>query len=159
VKRTCLFLATALLAGVSASALANARDANTAAPAANPIANAALFHTVELRKTKLGKILVNSAGSILYEFTRDKPKQSACAKVSGCPEVWPAFPAQGKPSAGPGVHASLLSTIKVSGETQVTYAGHPLYIYGAAPTSTEYVGAKQFGGSWYALNAKGQPVK
>ena len=113
-KRTCIFLATALLVGAGASALASARDASPAAPAATPAASAALFHTVELRKTKLGKVLVNSAGSILYEFTRDKPKQSACAKVSGCPEVWPAFPAQGKPSAGPGVHASLLSTIKVS---------------------------------------------
>jgi predicted lipoprotein with Yx(FWY)xxD motif len=154
VKRTCIFLAgILLLAGASASALANTH--NPSSPA-----QAALFHTVELRNTKLGKVLVNSAGSILYEFTSDHPKQDTCVKHSGCSEVWPAFPAQGKPSAGPGVHASLLSTIRLAnGESQVTYAGHPLYIYANAPTSTSYVGAKQFGGTWYALNAKGQAVK
>ena len=154
-KRTCIFLASSiLLAGATASALAN----GASGPA--PSARGALFHTVELRKTKLGKVLVNPAGSILYEFTSDHPKKDTCVKVSGCSEVWPAFPAQGKPSAGPGVHASLLSTISLSGgESQVTYAGHPLYIYADAPTSTSYVGAKQFGGTWYALNAKGQAVK
>ena len=154
-KRTCIFLASSiLLAGATASALAN----DTSGPVRS--AHAALFHTVELRKTKLGKVLVNSAGSILYEFTSDHPKKDTCVKVSGCSEVWPALPAQGKPSAGSGVHASLLSTISLSGgESQVTYAGHPLYIYADAPTSTSYVGAKQFGGTWYALNAKGQAVK
>jgi hypothetical protein len=43
----------------------------------------------------------------------------------------------------------------------VTYAGHPLYLYagdsGAAETS--YVGVKQFGGSWYAINGSGHAVE
>jgi hypothetical protein len=71
-----------------------------------------------------------------------------------------ALPVAGKPSAGPGVKASLLSSIALPGGVdQVTYAGHPLYIYAAAPTLTSYVGAKQFGGKWYAINAKGHAVK
>lgn len=149
-KRICTLLVVSLLAAASLSTLAGAR----------PAARSSLFHTVELRKTKLGKILVNSAGSILYEFTKDHPKKNTCAKISGCTGIWLAYPTQGKPSAGSGVKASLLSAITVPGAgAQVTYAGHPLYIYTAAPTSTSYVGVSQFGGKWYAVNAKGQPVK
>jgi predicted lipoprotein with Yx(FWY)xxD motif len=153
VKRTCIFLAGILLTLTSTSALAGAHNAS--APA-----RPALFHTVELRKTSLGKVLVNSSGSILYEFSKDPAKKDTCVKISGCSEIWPALPVQGRPSAGAGVKASLLSTIALSGgERQVTYAGHPLYIYGVAPRSTSYAGAKQFGGTWSAVNAQGRPVK
>ncbi len=151
-KRICIVLVGLLLAAASASALASARS--------TPPAHSALFSTVELHDTKLGKILVNSAGSILFVFTRDHTKQSSCAKIKGCPAVWPAMAVEGKPSAGAGVRASLLSTIATpEGGRQVTYAGHPLYIYAAAPELISYVGVKQFGGNWYALDAKGQIVK
>ena len=149
-KRISTLLVVSLLAAASLSTLAGAR----------PAAHSSLFHTVEVRKTKVGKILVNAAGTILYEFTKDHPKKNTCVKISGCSAIWAALPVQGKPSAGPGVKASLLSTITVPGVgTQVTYAGHPLYIYVAAPTSTSYVGVSQFGGNWYAVNGKGQAVK
>ncbi len=149
-KRTCTLLAGILLAAATASTVAGA----------DPSSHSALFNTVELRKTKLGKILVNPAGSILYEFSNDHPKKDTCVKISGCSAVWIALPVQGKPTAGAGVRASLLSSIKLAGgASQVTYAGHPLYIYQAAPTLTSYAGAKQFGGRWYAINAKGQAVK
>jgi hypothetical protein len=44
---------------------------------------------------------------------------------------------------------------------QVTYAGHPLYLYSgdSSPADTSYVGVQQFGGKWYALNAAGHLVK
>jgi len=153
VKRTCILLVGVLLAVASGSALASTGSGT-------PTARPALFHTVELRKTKLGKVLATASGSILYEFTRDHLKQDACAKISGCAEIWVALQAQGKPTVGAGLRASLLSTISLSGGgRQVTFAGHPLYIYAAAPTLTSYVGAKQFGGNWYAINAKGSAVK
>ena len=152
-KRICILLVGALLALASTSALAGT-------PGVPSSARPALFHTVELRKTKLGKILVNSAGSILYEFTSDHPKQDTCVKINECLTTWPALPVQGKPSAGAGVRASLLSSIELpEGSSQVTYAGHPLYIYGAAPTLISYVGTKEFGGAWDAVNAKGHAVK
>jgi hypothetical protein len=68
----------------------------------------------------------------------------------------------GRPTAGPGVNASLLSTIRLAnGSTQVTYAGHPLYRYAAASerAETSYAGVKQFGGKWYAVSATGSNVK
>ncbi len=149
-KRICILLVGIVLAAATMSTMAGA----------HPSARSSLFHTVELRKTKLGKILVNAAGSILYEFSSDHPKKDTCVKISGCSTTWVALPVEGKPSAGAGVRASLLSSIALpGGVNQVTYAGHPLYIYAAAPTSTSYVGVKQFGGKWYAVNAKGQAVK
>jgi predicted lipoprotein with Yx(FWY)xxD motif len=156
VKRICTLLVGVLLAAVTASALASSPP-----PAGSPPSTRmALFHTVELHKTKLGKILVNSAGSLLYEFSKDHPKQDACVEISGCSSTWVPLSVQGAPSAGTGVRASLLSTINLpEGVNQVTYAGHPLYIYASAPKLISYVGVKEFGGFWYAVNAKGKPVK
>jgi hypothetical protein len=60
------------------------------------------------------------------------------------------------------VSQSLLATTKLTGgEEQVTYAGRPLYLYrgDSGPAETSYVGVKEFGGTWYALNAKGKAVK
>ncbi len=119
------------------------------------------LRSVYLRKTKLGKILVNTAGSTLFEFSKDRPKKDTCVKQSGCTTSWIPQEETGKPTAGPGVRAFLLSTINVQGLRQLTYAGHPLYIDAATtgPGQTSYVGTKQFGGSWYAINAKGRSVK
>ncbi len=126
-----------------------------------PPAHAANFRSVYLRKTKLGKILVNTAGTTLFEFTKDPPKKDTCVKQAGCTAKWLPQSETGKPTAGPGVRASLLSTISVIGERQLTYAGHPLYIDSATtkPGETSYVGTKQFGGRWYAINARGRAVK
>jgi predicted lipoprotein with Yx(FWY)xxD motif len=155
VKPARIFLLGALLIAVGVSALA-------AASSAAPAARSADFSTIELHKTHLGKILATASGYTLYEFTKDSSTKSACAKISGCLSAWPADQVSGKPSAGSGLRASLLSTIKLpGGGKQVTYAGHPLYIYAgdSGPGQTSYVGVKQFGGSWYAVNAAGRAVK
>jgi predicted lipoprotein with Yx(FWY)xxD motif len=110
----------------------------------------------------LGKVLTTASGFTLYEFTKDGPKKDVCAKIKGCLTVWPAMESASKPTAGPGVRAALLSTIELPGGThQVTYAGHPLYIYSddSGPGQTAYVGIKQFGGTWEAVSASGRAVK
>ena len=150
-KRTYVPLLVVLLVALTASAIESGP----------PPAHAANFQSVYLRKTKLGKILVNTAGTTLFEFTKDPPKKDTCAKQVGCTAKWLPQSETGKPTAGPGVHASLLSTIGVLGERQLTYAGHPLYIdiNTTKPGETSYVGTKEFGGSWDAINAKGHAVK
>jgi predicted lipoprotein with Yx(FWY)xxD motif len=155
VKRTFILLAGVLASGASASTLASAQDRA-------PAAHAARAAKVQLRKTSFGKILVDSSGFTLYRFTRDTHNKNTCIKISGCSQVWRALSTSGNPTAGPGVKASLLSTIKLPGGTkQVTYAGHPLYTYTPAsePGETSYVGAIQFGGAWDAVNAQGNNVK
>jgi predicted lipoprotein with Yx(FWY)xxD motif len=122
-----------------------------------PKAHAASFYTLNIVKTKAGEVLVNTSGSILYEFSRDPVKKDTCVRIKGCVKVWEPMPTTGNDSAGPGVHASLISTVKSL--KQITYAGHPLYIYVPAPTHVSAIGTKADGGYWYALNAQGHPVK
>jgi predicted lipoprotein with Yx(FWY)xxD motif len=138
----------------------------TLAPAgvalADSSAHAASGTTVQLRHTSLGKILVDRQGFTLYMFTADGSKRDKCMSISGCVRVWPVLKTSAKPVAGSGVKSSLLGTITISGGAkQVTYAGHPLYTYvgDSGPGETDYVGAKQFGGFWYAVNASGNAVK
>jgi predicted lipoprotein with Yx(FWY)xxD motif len=151
VKRTYVLPVVVVLAALAVSA----------SEGAVPSAHAGNFRSVYLRQTKLGKILVNTAGTTLFEFSKDPPKKDTCVKQAGCMTSWLPQEEAGKPTAGPGAHAALLSTIGVLGERQLTYAGHPLYIDIATtkPGETSKVGTKQFGGSWYAIDAKGRAVK
>jgi predicted lipoprotein with Yx(FWY)xxD motif len=116
---------------------------------------------LKLRKTSAGTILVDRRGFTLYAFTKDRRNHDACASIPHCLKVWPALSGAGKPIAGPGVKRSLIGTIMVKGQRQVTYAGHPLYGYIAdtAPGQTFYINILQFGGRWPALNAAGHEVK
>jgi predicted lipoprotein with Yx(FWY)xxD motif len=150
-KRTTLLFAAALAVAASAATLAYAHSNR-------PAADASRAATVQLRHTRLGSILVNSAGHTLYEFTKDHSRQSACASTSGCSSVWPSLQASGRPTAGPGIKASLLSK---TSRNQVTYAGHPLYTYSgdSGPGQTSYVGVRSFGGTWDAINANGAAVR
>ncbi len=154
IKPTRPFLALVLTAAACAAATG-------AAASAAPTAHAGRAAKIQLRHTSSGKLLVDASGFTLYRFTRDARKNT-CVKISECPGTWPALSTSGTPTAGPGVKASLLSTIKLpNGSKQVTYAGHPLYRYSAASErgETVYIGAKQFGGTWYAVNAAGNFVK
>lgn len=155
-QRTQVFLVGVLLSAASVSAAAGAHSALPTAAAAGRAAK------VGLRHTSLGTILVSSSGRTLYEFTRDRPRTNTCVKIAECSGSWPALKTAGKPIAGPGVRASLLSTIKLpGGATQVTYAGHALYLYtgDSGPGQTSYVGEKAFGGRWYAIDAAGRAVR
>ena len=154
-KRTNVLLA-GILAGVtSISAVASAQSGVLTAHAGRAA-------KVQLRNTSLGKILVNASGFTVYRFTKDSRNKDTCVKISGCSEVWMGLSTSSKPTAGPGVKASLLSTITLPGGTrQVTYAGRPLYLYVPASerAETSYVGAMQFGGRWDAVSAAGKTVK
>lgn len=155
-KRTYLSLLSVLFAGAGVAAVASA------AQTGGPAAHTARAAKVGLRHTRVGTILVSSSGRTLYEFTRDRPRSNSCVKIRECPEIWPALQTTGKPIAGPGVRASLLSTIKLpGGASQVTYAGHALYLYSgdSGPGQTSYVGELAFGGHWYAIDASGRTVK
>jgi len=150
-NRTYVFLAVVLASAASAATVASAQW-NL------PAVRSSAARTVQLRHTSLGSILVNSSGRTLYEFTRDHGNRNSCVAISGCSSAWPSLRASGRPTAGSGVKASLLST--TSGH-QITYAGHPLYTYSgdSGPGQTSYVGVKAFGGTWYAINASGGTVK
>ncbi len=160
-KRTCTILLGVLL-GAAGVVGATGAQGSPSVMRGGPTAHASRAAKVGVRHTSIGTILVSASGHTLYEFTKDRAKTNSCVKISGCAEIWPALTTSGKPSAGPGLKASLLSTIKLrGGAKQVTYAGHALYLYSAdsGPGETSYVGEKAFGGTWYAINPAGHTVK
>jgi predicted lipoprotein with Yx(FWY)xxD motif len=115
--------------------------------------------TVSLRKTTLGMVLVTANGHTLYLFGKDRNDKSACN--TSCAQFWPPLLSRGKPTAGPGVQASLLGTTKRSnGSVQVTYNKHPLYTYALDKQAgqTKGEGVSAFGAKWYALSAKGTAI-
>ena len=115
--------------------------------------------TVSVHKTKLGLILVNSNTHTLYMFAKDRNGKSACS--ASCAKFWPPLLAHGKPTAGPGVKASLLATTRrSSGSLQVTYNKHPLYTFTLDKQAgqTKGEGSLAFGAHWYGVSAKGTAV-
>ena len=116
--------------------------------------------TVDVRSTKLGAVLATRSGRTLYMFAKDSRGRSACIS-SACMSFWPPLLAKGKPTAGKGLTAALLGTIRrPGGARQVTYAGHPLYTFAldksAGQTSGE--GLDDFGGRWWAVSTAGRKI-
>jgi predicted lipoprotein with Yx(FWY)xxD motif len=148
-------LATAAVTAALAVVLAAGAGAVTAA-------HSARTEKVQLRRTSFGRVLVDASGFVVYHFSKDTGKKNTCLTTSECSTTWPPLTTGAQPKAGPGVNASLLSTIKLpGGQRQVTYAGHPLYRYALStePGEDGYQGVKQFGGTWYAVSASGGNVK
>ena len=116
--------------------------------------------TVMLHKTKLGKVLATRTGMTLYLFVVDRHGRSSC--YGACAANWPPLLSAHKPTAGTGVKAKLLGTVKrKNGAHQVTYAGHPLYRFklDKKPGQTTGEGLDFFGGKWWGVNAAGKAVK
>jgi predicted lipoprotein with Yx(FWY)xxD motif len=115
---------------------------------------------VSTASSSLGKIIVDGRGRTLYLFEKDTRGHSACSGT--CAMYWPPLITHGKPIAGHGLKKSLLGTIRrANGARQVTYAGHPLYLYAldtkAGQTNGE--GLQDFGAGWDALSAAGKKIE
>jgi predicted lipoprotein with Yx(FWY)xxD motif len=112
---------------------------------------------VTLRDSQFGPVLFDGRNRALYLFTRDPRDRTRC--YGACAEAWPPFYAKGRPRAGRGVDRSLLGTIeRRDGRRQVTYKGQALYFYVDDPRGQVLCNdVFEFGGTWYALDAKGNP--
>jgi predicted lipoprotein with Yx(FWY)xxD motif len=114
---------------------------------------------VNVAKTHLGRILVDSKGITLYDFPPDRGKTSVC--YGACAALWPPLITHGKPLAGRGLQKSLLGTTKrKDGKLQVTYGGHPLYYFvtDRKPGQTTGQGLNQFGGPWWVISPAGKEI-
>ncbi|HEY0517008.1 MAG TPA: hypothetical protein VGD00_07795 [Solirubrobacteraceae bacterium] len=109
--------------------------------------------------TGIGKILVDSRGRTLYLFKADQGTKSAC--TGACASAWPPLLVKGKPTLGNGVNASLVGTAaRPEGTTQLTYNGHPVYLFAQDQQAgeTNGQGVSAFGAAWFALNSAGNQV-
>ena len=145
-----------VVAAALALALAAAGVATAAAVTHQSSASGAKG-TVVLRQTTLGKVLATRSGKTLYLFMADRRRgKSAC--YGQCATYWPPLLVTRKPTAGAGLKARLLGTIKrKNGTRQITYAGHPLYRFGGDSSSGDVKG-QGLGGVWHAMAPSGDPI-
>jgi predicted lipoprotein with Yx(FWY)xxD motif len=131
----------------------------SAATAATPKTSSDASATVGVSESSFGSILVNSNGRTVYLFKADVGMQSAC--TGACATKWPPLLATGKPTAGAGLTASKLATITRSdGTRQITYNGHPLYLFvkDHKPGDVKGQGVVAFGAAWSALSPSGNRI-
>jgi predicted lipoprotein with Yx(FWY)xxD motif len=152
--------AAALLAASIVTACGSSSNNNTTtSPAARTSASGQPAAVGVANNSNLGKILVDSQGRTLYLFQRDMGKTSAC--TGACAAAWPPVRAAGTPVVGTGLSASKVgTTARTDGKPQVTYNGHPLYLYSADMKAgdTNGQGVTAFGGGWFALSPAGNMV-
>jgi predicted lipoprotein with Yx(FWY)xxD motif len=115
--------------------------------------------TVAVANSNLGNVLVDAQGRTLYQFGADMGTTSACS--GACARNWPPLLASGTATVGKSAKASLLgSSTRPDGKQQVTYNGHPLYLFSGDQKAgdTNGQGVDAFGGRWHALTATGNEV-
>ena len=138
-------LAVLEFAGVGAGVASSGSSVRVAAVASGPSA--------------LGRIVVDSRGHTLYLFEKDRRGASACS--GACLVYWPPLLTGGAPAATKGARPSLLGSIRrADGTRQVTYAGHPLYLFSGDTRrgQTNGEGLKDFGAGWYVLMPSGKKI-
>src|SRR6266511_1644051 len=153
---------TALLAGAAAlvvTGLALAACGGGSDSGATPNTASGSPATIGVADGGLGKILVDSKGRTLYLFQKNSGTKSTCFGKRAV--NWPPLRVSGRPTEGSGADPALVGTTsRPGGKQQVTYNGHPLYLFegdkNAGDTNGEGVNA--FGGSWFALSPAGDKV-
>lgn len=148
-----------LLAGAAAVALVALVVAGCGGGGGNPTAAKAGGATINVADGGLGKILVDSKGRTLYLFKKDSGTKSTC--FGECAADWPPLRSAGKPTAGNGANASLVATTQRSdGRPEVTYNGHPVYLFGGdkQPGDMSGQGLSAFGGGWSVVSPQGTEI-
>jgi predicted lipoprotein with Yx(FWY)xxD motif len=116
--------------------------------------------SVKVGKSRLGRILVDTHGRTLYLFTQDKPRKALCTSAYlNCTTSWPPLMTAARPRGQAGAKSGLLGSFhrtKPAG-SQVTYNGHPLYLYieDKHPGDVKGQGIYSY---WYVLSPSGRPI-
>jgi predicted lipoprotein with Yx(FWY)xxD motif len=152
-----LLLPGLMLAPVGLAACGSSSSSNTTGGSGGGSTAPASTATVSTKKEPgYGTVLVNSSGQAVYLLSNDPAGGSKC--TASCAAGWPPLSASGKPTAGPGADASLLSTFKRSdGKAQVLYNHHALYTY-AHGGLVSGEGVASNGGIFYLVAPDGKPV-
>jgi predicted lipoprotein with Yx(FWY)xxD motif len=155
-SRPITFLAGAAVIPLIALSVAACGGGGAATASSPPKTSSGASATVGVANSSLGSILVNSGGRTVYLFKGDSGTKSTCS--GACASAWPPLLATGTPTAGSGPTASKLgTTTRSDGSHQVTYNGHPLYMFinDKKPGDVNGQGVTAFGASWFALTPSG----
>jgi predicted lipoprotein with Yx(FWY)xxD motif len=143
----------------AASAPASSAPA-ASAPAASAAASASAAagaETVKVGESSLGQILVDGEGRTLYAFTPDSAGEPTC--YEGCAQAWPPLLAEGDIAVGPGLDATMFTTVaRTDAGMQVKVGDWPLYHFAqdAAPGDTNGQGKSD---KWYVVSPTGELIK
>lgn len=122
-------------------------------------ATAAGVTKVKTRTGPLGTYLTDADGRSLYLFEADTPNSSHC--TGDCANVWAPLLTAFNGKSGSGVDgAKLGTTLRPDGTKQITYNGHPLYLYGPDKHAGDTLGQglDNFGATWWLINPAGDPI-
>jgi predicted lipoprotein with Yx(FWY)xxD motif len=99
---------------------------------------------------KLGKILVDSKGMVLYLYSRDEKGKSNC--YNQCETNWPILrpPANGAPTGSADINGKLGVIDRTDGTKQVTYNDIPLYYWHLDEKAGDTKG-QAVGGVWWIV--------
>jgi predicted lipoprotein with Yx(FWY)xxD motif len=114
---------------------------------------------VAVAGSRLGQLIVDGSGRVLYLFEGDTTNVSTC--YDACAQAWPPLLTVGLPDAGPDVsRLDLATSTRRDGAIQVTYHGHPLYSFVGDKQAGETTGQglTAFGARWYVLAADGTKI-
>jgi predicted lipoprotein with Yx(FWY)xxD motif len=115
---------------------------------------------LKTHRSDYGRILTDDRGRALYLFTREGGTKSKC--YGACADAWPPYVVHGDPTAAPGLEQAKLGTTKRrGGDTQLTYAGHPLYFYvgDRKPGQVLCQNVDEFGGTWLVVSPQGKAIR
>jgi predicted lipoprotein with Yx(FWY)xxD motif len=163
-KRSLVYLSVSTAFAFAAAACGTGYTASSPAPSAaggpasSPAANGN-GTTISAASTKVGQVLVDGSGRVVYLFEADKGKDSTC--YAACAQAWPPVTTTVAPQTGTGASGNLLGTTsRTDGTTEVTYGGHPLYYFIADKKAGDMTGQgiDQFGGKWYVLAPSGKKI-
>jgi predicted lipoprotein with Yx(FWY)xxD motif len=111
---------------------------------------------IKSANSQFGKMLFDGTGQAIYLFDKEGTTKPEC--YGACAEAWPPVLTEGTPIAADGTRASLLGTTKRTDDTtQVTYGGHPLYVYAhEAKNEVKCHNIRGFGGLWLIVTPQGR---
>ena len=149
------------LVALAVAACGGGGAATAAAPpaATKPTTTPTQTATVRVANSRLGRILVDSAGRTLYLFKADSGTSSACS--GACAVAWPPLRTGATPAVAGGANPALVGTIPRSdGARQVTYDGHPLYTFvkDHKPGDINGQGLTAFGAGWFVVSPAGDQI-
>jgi predicted lipoprotein with Yx(FWY)xxD motif len=112
------------------------------------------------QRSSYGRVLYDANGQVVYAFELDRRNRSNCTSAE-CVKAWPPVLTREKPTAGAGVEARLLGTIRRrDGRLQVTYNGRPLYFYEhETPGEIRCHNVDLHGGLWWVVTQRGSPAE
>lgn len=113
--------------------------------------------TLTVVHTRLGNVVADDRGQVLYVYADDKPTRSAC-NATWCLIDWPPVTSATAPIVNPAVTGEVTLIDGAGGTQQVTLGGHPLYTF-AGDLHPGDIRGQGIGSDWYLIAPDGIPVK